>query len=94
MPYRFRIPDNMDNGARKLISVSICSDGISSYVDENKKGIGLEEVVPELVNYKNFTGEFVKKRMFFFNKKMISKKCHHYDDVSCGTIYLPSKEIE
>jgi len=72
----------------QLSSVTICSDGITSYQDSKKEDVRLDLTIPELVAFKNTTGEFVKKRMFFFDKKAKKKNWSHYDDISCGTIYL------
>ena len=75
-------------GIERLVSITICSDGISSYLDENKKKIGFEITVPEFVGFKHTVGEFVKNRMLFFKKTVIKNNWTHYDDVSCGTIYI------
>lgn len=72
----------------RLVSVTICTDGISSYRNGFKKDIGLETTVPEFIGFKNTTGEFVKKRMIFFGKKVTKNNWHHYDDVGTATIYL------
>ncbi len=72
----------------KLLSVTICTDGISTYRDSYKKDIGLDITIPEFIGFKNTTGEFVKKRMIFFGKKVKKHNWHHYDDVGTATIYL------
>jgi len=88
-PFEFENTDTANEVSKDtLISVSICSDGVSSYIDEDKKGVKLDKVVPGLVRFKNTTGEFVKKRMFFFNKEMRAKDWDHYDDISYGTIHF------
>lgn len=71
-----------------LTSVTLCSDGIFSYRDSNKEEIDLEVIVPEIIGYKNYQGEFVKKRMFHFHKRIQKDNWTHYDDISCGTILI------
>lgn len=74
--------------SERLVSVTICTDGISSYRNERKKDISLETIIPEFIGFKNTVGEFVKKRMIHFGKRVIKNNWLHYDDVGTATIYL------
>ena len=85
IPYAFKhISENTH--VEILNSITICSDGVTSFKDANKKPIDLLTIVPEIIEYKSTVGEFVKKRMFFLKKKAEQKGWSHYDDISCGTI--------
>lgn len=74
-----------------LKSITLCTGGISSYRNISKENILLDMIVPEIIGFKNTTGEFVKKRMFFLDKKARKNDWHHYDDIGCGTIYIQKK---
>jgi len=72
--------------AEDFVSLTICSDGVCSYRDLNKNSIEISKIVPQIINFKSTTGEFIKKRMSFF-KKSIENLWTHYDDVSISTIF-------
>ena len=75
-------------GSHLYKSISIFSDGIFTYLDDKNVGAKVEDILPELVNYKNPIGEFVTRRMMKFNKDWSKKGGHRYDDIFCGTIIL------
>jgi len=78
----------MDRSESPLISISICSDGVNSYQDAENKQIPLGEISTDYVAYKNYTGEFVKRRMSRLRKDCEKAGLHHIDDVFCATIYM------
>lgn len=85
VPYVFKhVSEN--TRVEVLSSITICSDGITSFKDADKNPIELVTIVPEIIGYKATVGEFVKKRMFFLKRKAEQKDWSHYDDISCGTI--------
>lgn len=71
-----------------MVSVSICSDGILSYKNENKNPVDFLKIVPELTQFKSKSGEFVKKRMAFFKKSIQKKQWTHFDDIATATIIM------
>jgi len=71
-----------------LVSLSLCSDGLKSFQDANRKPIELTEIIPEVVGYKSTDGDFVKKRMFFLKRTALKNKWSHFDDLSCATIFI------
>lgn len=79
-------------GRGNLFSITICSDGVKSFLDINKEPIELMTIIPEIVDYKSIDGEFVKKRMFFLKRKVQKNNWSHSDDISCGTIFIDQKE--
>ncbi len=77
------------------ICVAIMSDGVLSLTKQSdsetsKKRIPVEtsEVLKKLLSFKNFTGEFVTRRLQRFQKECIELGWQNYDDISIGAIYL------
>lgn len=68
--------------------IMISSDGINSYRTATEEPIDWKIVMEEFVGYKNFTGEFVKRRMGAFKRKCLKEGITHYDDISCATIVV------
>lgn len=76
-------------------AVILMSDGVSAF---NKKvltdsgamidGVTTSEVLNELLAYKNYTGEFIKKRTKRFEKNLNKKLWENLDDVSVAGVYL------
>lgn len=72
-----------------LYSITVCTDGIKSFQENEKKdSVDLNLIVPEVVEYKATEGEFVKKRMFFFERMARKNNWSHYDDIGCGTLLI------
>lgn len=69
-----------------VTSITICSDGIKSYQDDELNKIHFTDMVPEYTDYASETGVFVECNMKFLKKKMLKQKWTHYDDISCGSI--------
>jgi hypothetical protein len=64
--------------------VLISSDGIESCVDDHRAElVGMEEVISKITAFKDFSFEFVTKRMRRYFKKLPSH-IYHSDDVSIG----------
>ena len=68
--------------------ISVCSDGINSFRKPDNESINWKDLVEEFVGYKNFNGEFVKRRMSAFKRKCHKECITHYDDVSIATIVI------
>jgi len=87
--YMYEYEDvSLNSGSRDYLqSITICSDGISSYKDDEKNLVDLLTIVPEFSTFKSVEGEFVKRRMQFLKRTCQQKEWTHYDDVSNGTIY-------
>lgn len=83
LPYMFKFDKELN-----MKSITICTDGILSYMDENKNPIDFLNVVPELTQFKSTTGEFVKRRMGFFKKAVEKKQWSHFDDIATATIIM------
>ena len=89
MPYQWLKDRGIyEEGRGKLTSITICSDGMKSFLDIDKNPIELMTIVPEIVDYKSTNGEFVKKRMFFLKRTANKNNWSHSDDISCGTIFI------
>lgn len=84
MPYM----SSSEHEGSVLTSLTVCSDGIKSFQDVDKKPVELINIVPEIIGYKSTDGEFVKKRMFFLKRKAEKNNWSHFDDIGCGTIII------
>jgi len=75
--------------------VTIMSDGINSfYKTENtgtsltNKDISYQEVISQVLGFKNFNGQFMQRRLNRFLKFCTKNNWHHADDISFGAIYF------
>jgi len=69
-------------------SVLISSDGISSFMSNEKGILETKDVVNELVNFKNTTGRFVQRRCNRMIKNYEKDGYFHYDDLSIGGFFI------
>jgi len=67
--------------------ISVMSDGIHTY-GQGRNSLSFDDIAYEFLNYKNFKGEFVKRRMLSFKKRCDRDDIVHYDDISVATICL------
>ena len=65
--------------------VSIISDGADSFWKGRVKKSDLE-IIKQIIEYKNFNGDFVKRRMNRFKKSMDKEEIYHMDDISVATV--------
>ena len=79
---------NCDLGAGKFFNGALlCSDGISSFVNfESTDRISIEDITREFTAFKNFNGEFIKRRIRRAMDDLCKKQIHNTDDVSIGGI--------
>jgi len=79
-----------ENFTAEIEFISVFSDGIESYskATDDAKKIPPEEIANRLCAYKNFKGEFVKRRMNRVKRDCVKEDISHYDDISCATIVL------
>jgi len=89
MPFRQPIPIDL------VEYVAIMSDGIHSFYEKIKsetfvKNIPIlyNNIIPELLNFKNKKGAFVQRRLNRFLKDCANKNWYHYDDISLAVINL------
>lgn len=71
-----------------IVSLTVCTDGICSFKDADKKPMPLTVMAPKFVNFKTEVDGFVQKRLFFMNKKAQKDGWTHFDDIGSGTILL------
>lgn len=85
-----------ENASGKIPTfVAILSDGIDSFYKTEdggtsltKKNIDYREVIKEALNFKNFNGQFMQRRLNRFLKFCQKNNWHHTDDISFGAIYF------
>lgn len=80
--------------------VALSSDGINTYQDDprfetpdrSKRGYSAVEMIPDIVAYKNITGDFVLRRMRRVKELVEKNHIIHQDDISCATIAITKEE--
>jgi hypothetical protein len=82
----------LDGATAEYESITLFSDGISSFYYKNDTGackpIPLLDILREILRFKNFNGEFVKRRVQRFLKDAEDRRWFHYDDLAMATIYF------
>ena len=68
--------------------ISVCSDGINSFRHSNDDPIKWTELVEEFSGYKNFTGEFVNRRINAFKRRCKKENITFLDDISIASIVI------
>jgi len=81
-PAKFKNFSKMYNGAL------VTSDGIETFLDDQKKKIEMKTIYREIANFKNLKGEFVKRRMKAFERKYRKEGWAHFDDISVAAMHL------
>jgi len=71
-----------------MISLSVCSDGINTYQDKENNPITVLDIAEEYSAYKNYSGEFTKRRMLKIKKEKDICGAHHIDDIFCATVHI------
>lgn len=74
-----------------LVSLSVSSDGIESYrsFDELVEMVlcrQVDSIVPDIVGFKNYGRDFLKRRVKSFHRKNKDIKIEHTDDIGIATI--------
>jgi hypothetical protein len=82
-------------------SITLSSDGINTYDFSYKRRcqkpeptfkelveINPNNMIQRITAYKNFTGEFVKRRMKRIKQECEKVQAEHFDDISCATIHI------
>lgn len=68
--------------------VMIASDGLSSFIKNNKDIIPVDEIMEEFISYKIKKGEFLKRRAKAACNSFEKNGIHHFDDLSMGTFLI------
>ena len=91
---RITIGDYFD----KVQWVALMSDGIHSFYEAKNLGTSIVnddidyiDVIQEVLNFKNFNGKFMQRRLNRFLKFCAKNNWYHADDISFGTIYFGDK---
>ena len=67
-------------------SISIMSDGFTSFVDGDNNSIDTGVIVNKAIGFKNHSGVFQQRRMKMMLKRLKRKGFEHYDDLSIASI--------
>jgi serine/threonine protein phosphatase PrpC len=68
--------------------ILLATDGLSQYQDQNKKPIEILNIIPSILDYPNYNGQFVKRTMNFLKRDLIRKNWSHADDIGIATIIV------
>lgn len=71
-----------------VMSVTLMTDGVSSFQDEFKKEISTRQIVDEVTAFKTTAGQYVERRMKAFKRRWSSLSWSHYDDVGVAGISI------
>ena len=66
----------------------VASDGIDSFIDDCGRKKNYHDYLCEFTEFKNFKGEFLKRRMKKAIKTLERKGFTHYDDISAGAFLI------
>jgi serine/threonine protein phosphatase PrpC len=72
----------------RLLSVTLCSDGLKSYKNNERNSVNILSMVPKILDYPDHKGQFVQRNMIFLKKEMDKKSWSHHDDISCACVAL------
>jgi hypothetical protein len=78
----------LDIQSHSLKSVSIGTDGLMSYSDQDRKEVATKLMVPQFLDFPSTNGVFVKRNMNFLKREMLKRDWVHTDDIAIGTICL------
>lgn len=73
---------------KSIKSLSITTDGISSFLSQKKGLMQSNQVAKELPNFKNTNGAFVQRRCKRMIKNLEKEGYYHMDDFSVGGFYF------
>jgi serine/threonine protein phosphatase PrpC len=65
--------------------ILLATDGLTQYQDQNKKPVKASDIIPSILDYPNFNGQFVKRTMNFMKRDLIRKSWSHADDIGIVT---------
>jgi len=69
-------------------TVAVFSDGVKSFVDQDRQSVPWLDVVREMMEFKGYKGEFVKRRMQGFLRECEKRGWSHDDDLSMGAVHV------
>lgn len=67
-------------------SITLATDGLSQYLDQDKKPIPLTNLLSMVLDYPNQNGQFVKRTMNFLKRDLARKNWSHADDIGIATV--------
>lgn len=73
----------------KYLWVAVLSDGVNTFREKVSGDlVPQHKVIRELLNFKNYQGKFVMRRMKRFLESCAERNWTHHDDLSVGVVYL------
>lgn len=89
MNYDDMVGEAFSSDWEKVKFVAAISDGYKTYFNNlERMSMSEKEIIKNLFSYKNFNGEFLKRRMLSNKKKCQQENIVHYNDVSVAAIYF------
>lgn len=68
-------------------SITLVTDGIESYRNDNKDLMDSSKMVRDFVSYKTIKGKFVRRRMNRIKKNCLKTGRDHFDDIAVASIH-------
>jgi len=66
----------------------IASDGLESFISNGGTAQDVGELMPKMVCFKNFRGQFIMRRFKRFLSNIKKDGIHHFDDISIGGFHI------
>jgi serine/threonine protein phosphatase PrpC len=66
--------------------ITIATDGLVQYQDQDKNPVKTELIIPQILDYPNCNGQFVKRTMNFMKRDLVKKGWSHSDDIGIATL--------
>jgi hypothetical protein len=82
---RFGAGNEFSLGPSDVDTVIITSDGLGTFEDGQGRAV---DATSELVKFKSFTGEFIKRRALRFIEAFLKNGVNHYDDLGIAGIHI------
>jgi serine/threonine protein phosphatase PrpC len=89
--YDYGTSQFLPNFDERCDTLFICSDGILSFIVENpaeRRLIEVHDFIPDFMAFKNFKGEYLKRRLNKALKKLDRDGITHFDDLSIGSFIV------
>jgi hypothetical protein len=84
----------------KYNSVSICSDGLGSFLkpvadETGNKIVEIEDIIPSIIQFPNSAGVFLQRRINLVQRqrKKSGENFEHFDDLSMGTFLVEDTKV-
>lgn len=89
-PFHSPVSRNFEIETGSILMVA--SDGIDTFIDDSGRKKKPHDLLADFIQFKNFKGAFLKRRMKKAIQMLENKGFKHYDDISAGVFLIQSPE--